>query len=93
MYELEFEVSKMNKQKDEMENSISLIEELIEALKLLPQAKERTLLIDNLSEEMFTLEDELGDLRIELEELQIVLFEIQQQEREALEKEYYESLL
>ena len=93
MYELEFEVGKMNKQKDEMENGISLIEELIEALKLLPVTKERSLLIDNLSEEMFTLEDELGDLRIELEELQLVLFEIQQQEQEALEKEYYESLL
>lgn len=92
MYELEMEVAKMDKQKREMENTISLIEDLVMSIKELPSSKERELLIDNLSEEKFTLEDELDDLKNELEELSIVLFEIQQQEQEALEKEYYESL-
>lgn len=92
VYELEMEVVKMDKQKREMENVISLIEDLVMSIKELPSSKERELLIDNLSEEKFTLEDELDDLKNELEELSIVLFEIQQQEQEALEKEYYESL-
>lgn len=92
MYELELEVAKMDKQKREMENVISLIEDLVLSIKELPKSKERSLLIDNLSEEKFTLEDELDDLKNELEELSVVLFEIQQQEQEALEKEYYESL-
>lgn len=93
MCELTFEIDKMDKQKREMENAISLIEDLVMSIKELPKSKERELLIDNLSEEKFTLEDELDDLKNELEELSIVLFEIQQQEQEALEKEYYESLL
>lgn len=92
MYELEMEVNKMYKQKNEMENAISLIEDLIISFENLPKSKERELLVDSLSEEKFTLEDELEDLKNEYEELSLVLFEIQQQEQEALEREYYESL-
>ena len=93
MYELETEIDKMVDQKYEMEDTLDLIEDLTVNLKNLPKSKERTALIDSLEEESFTIEDELTTLKEELEELQLVLFEIQEEERRALEKEYWDSVL
>ena len=93
MFELEFEVEKMNVRKCEIENAIELVDELISSVESLPKSEERTTFIWSLIDGKSSLENELEDLSNELEELNMVLFEIHQQERELLEHEYYGSLL